>query len=164
MARAHFVKKARKDNPVALKGESYWWWEFRFGGKHYSATGPRPSQLTQSEFYQEYYSIQEALEDALNDASDVTDIQEAIDEAKESLESLRDETQDKLDNMPEQLQDSETGELLQERIDGCEDYISNLDNIEIPEGSDDGGNSPMAVSPAAIQNLKDEVLSADPGL
>jgi len=30
MARAHFVKKARKDNPVALKGESYWWWELRF--------------------------------------------------------------------------------------------------------------------------------------
>ncbi len=52
MARAHFVKKARKDNPAAgiKAGDSYYWWKFRRGGKHYSKTAPRPSQLTQSEY------------------------------------------------------------------------------------------------------------------
>lgn len=31
MARLHFVKSARKDNPSAevKKGESYYWWKFR---------------------------------------------------------------------------------------------------------------------------------------
>lgn len=37
MARATLVKKARKDIPgTDIKaGDSYYWWAFRFGGKHY---------------------------------------------------------------------------------------------------------------------------------
>ena len=43
MPRVHHVKSARKDNPVAKKGESYYWWKFRYGGKRYSKT-PRPGR------------------------------------------------------------------------------------------------------------------------
>lgn len=71
MTKAHFVKKAAKDNPAVKKGEPYWWWKFMVGGrggpKHYSATRPRPSQLTQSEFLSAIYSQQEDLEDALKE-------------------------------------------------------------------------------------------------
>jgi hypothetical protein len=138
MARVHFVKKARKDNPAVKKGQSYYWWEFRYGGTHYSVTPPRPSQLTQSEFLSQYLSIQETLEDAMNGASSVSDVEEAIEEAKSELECLRDETDEKWNNMPEQLQYCETGELLQERVETCDEYISNLEAIETPEEPEDG--------------------------
>lgn len=61
MARAHFVKKARKDNPAVKAGESYYWWKFRRGPKRYSKERPRPSQLTQSEFYGQVYGLQEDM-------------------------------------------------------------------------------------------------------
>ncbi len=51
MPRVTHVKKARKDNPVCKAGESYYWWKFRYGGKRYSLTRPRPSQLTQSAYF-----------------------------------------------------------------------------------------------------------------
>lgn len=65
--------------------------------------------------WQENYGIDESTAD--NIASD--------------LEGIRDELQDKLDNMPEQLQDSDTGTLLQERIDSLESAIDELNNIDI---------------------------------
>ena len=36
MPRVHFVKKARKDYPSTgiQKGDSYYWWQFRYGGTH----------------------------------------------------------------------------------------------------------------------------------
>lgn len=45
------------------------------------------------------------------------------------IENLRDETQDKLDNMPEQLQSSNSGEILQERIDTLDSVISDLETL-----------------------------------
>lgn len=47
------------------------------------------------------------------------------------LEQIRDELQERLDNMPENLQNSETAELLQSRIDGLEGAISDLESIDI---------------------------------
>lgn len=46
------------------------------------------------------------------------------------LESIRDELQDKLDNMPEQLQDSDTGMTLQDRIESLESAIDDLEGID----------------------------------
>lgn len=46
------------------------------------------------------------------------------------LEELRDTCQDSLDNMPEQLQYSESGETLQNRIDNLESIITSLENID----------------------------------
>jgi len=68
MAHATFVKSARKaipDHGIKV-GDSYYWWKFRFGGKHISRYWPRPSQLTQSEFYSTLYGCQETIEDLGN--------------------------------------------------------------------------------------------------
>lgn len=69
MARATFVKKARKDIPgTDIKaGESYYWWKFRFGGKHYSKTPPRRSQLTQSDFLGQLYAIEDEIQGLVAD-------------------------------------------------------------------------------------------------
>lgn len=68
------------------------------------------------------------------DLQDDTEInsQEDIEILVSDLETLRDETQDKLENMPEQLQYSENGELLQERVDLLEEAISEMEEIEWP--------------------------------
>lgn len=48
----------------------------------------------------------------------------------EALEELKDELEERLDNIPEQLQEADTGTLLQERIDALESVISNLTDYE----------------------------------
>lgn len=127
MTRAHFVKKAQKDNPVAKKGESYYWWQFAYGRKQYSKNPPTRSQLTQSSFLSQLYDIQD--EDL--GIHVVEDIEITRDDLVSRLESLRDECQDSLDNMPEHLQDSSNaGQLLTERIEGLENWISALESVD----------------------------------
>lgn len=56
-----------------------------------------------------------------------------LEELITDIETIRDECQENLDNMPESLQSSPTGELLQERIDGLDEAISILENIDIDQ-------------------------------
>jgi len=127
MAKAKFVKKARKDNPVCKKGESYYWWKFKFGSKNYSLTPPKQSQLTQSDFLSQIYDIQ----DRINDIDLDSEFESEISEIVSDLESLRDEQEEKRDNMPEQLQDSGSGEMLQNRYDSIDEMISELESIDL---------------------------------
>lgn len=128
MPRVHHVKKARKDNPVCKKGESYYWWKFRYGGKRYSLTPPRPSQLTQSAYYGSVRSLVEQIQDTeVNDNDDFTSLR---DDVTSEIDCIRSECQENLDNMPEQLQYAPTGELLQERIDALDNAESEVDGID----------------------------------
>lgn len=54
----------------------------------------------------------------------------APEEISSELESIRDDLQDRLDNMPEGLQDADTGMMLQERIEKLEGAMNELDNID----------------------------------
>lgn len=128
MPRVTFVKAARKDNAVCKKGESYFWWKFRHGGKRFSLTRPRPSQLTQSAYYGTVRSLVEQIEDAnIGDYDEFVSVKEDV---VSELENLRDESQASLDNMPDSLQYSPTGELLSERVDACDNAISDIEGID----------------------------------
>jgi len=126
MARAKFVKKARRAVPEAgiEIGDSYYWWKFRFGGKHFSKTPPKPSQLTQSNYLSQILAIQERDFDRDDPESFVEDV-------KGELESLKDEIEGNLQNMPEGLQQGDTGQLLQERIDSLDQVITDLESIDM---------------------------------
>jgi hypothetical protein len=52
------------------------------------------------------------------------------------LEELRDETEERRENMPESLYDSPVGEMLQGRVDSVDEMISEREDIdlEIEEG------------------------------
>ncbi len=134
MPRVTYVKSARKDNPVVKAGEPYYWWKFRHGGKHYSTTRPRPSQLTQSEYLSGIRSLMEQVEDyAVRDPAtgnffDPTDLRDTI---VPELETLRETCEESLENMPDSLRDSPTGELLQERIDACESAQNELEGMDL---------------------------------
>jgi hypothetical protein len=120
MTTAHFVKKAQKDYPEQgiKKGDSYWHWAFAFGPKYKSKTQPTRSQLTRSHFLSTLYSIEDSIPDAFIECNTTDLLQDAVDQIISEIEELKDETQNSLDNMPPQLQDADSGQLLQERIDG----------------------------------------------
>ncbi len=167
MPRVHYVKKARKDNPAVKAGESYYHWSFRFGGKRYSATRPKRSQLTQSAFYGTLWDLEDGLEDRVNGVETVEDLQSVVEEVKDEVEALRDEAQESLDNMPEHLQDSSSsGEMLTERIDAMEEWANSLESVDIDEAPD--MDDPAADKNDHLQEhldgLKEEVLSFDPGI
>ncbi|KKN02397.1 hypothetical protein LCGC14_1118200 [marine sediment metagenome] len=133
MPQVHLVKKARKDNSVVKKGESYYWWKFNFGSKMYSKTKPRRSQLTQSGFLSQIWDI----EDRLSEMTAEEDLEASCDEIVDDVRNLQDEAQEKLDNMPEQLQDSSSsGQMLQERVDELDNMISELEDLDCEEERD----------------------------
>lgn len=129
MPRVTHVKKARQDNPVCKKGESYYWWKFRYGGKRFSLTYPTRSQLTQSNFLGQLYDLQD--EQHFSECESETDFETAVDSLVNEVQSLADECQESRDNMPEQLQDANAGELLGERVEALEQWISELESVDV---------------------------------
>ena len=123
------VPRDEKDPIFIAKGESYFWWQFKNGGKNFSKTRPKNSQLTQSAYLSQLYSIQERIEDI--SAEDASDLESIVDELKSELEALKEETEEAKERMPDSLQDSPTGELLQERIDNLENAISEIESIDL---------------------------------
>jgi hypothetical protein len=76
--------------------------------------------LTNSDFYKSIYGLFDGT--TFSTPDDVRELAEGVREVGQ-------EQQDKLDNMPEGLQQGATGELLQERIDACESSADELETI-----------------------------------
>jgi hypothetical protein len=140
MPRVNFVKKARKDNPAVKAGESYYWWKFRFGGKQYSKMPPARAQLTQSEFLSTLYDLEDGLSDRFAHAASSDELETARDDLVSEIQELLDETKSRLENMPEHLQDtSDSGMMLQERIDGLQSWIDDLESVDLELDEDQVG-------------------------
>lgn len=74
------------------------------------------------------------------------------------LENIRDETQDKFDNLPEVLQSSDgTGGLLESRIENLDSVINDLENIDTNELFCDDEVEMMNNFVEAIQACMDEL-------
>lgn len=146
MTRLHFVKRARKTyrGTGIKKGASYWWWKFYRGIKHRSTKKPRSSQLTQSAFWSGLYSSTESFDDAVTNATTMEEFKQAVTTLQEALDEIKTETEEKKENMPESLQEGSTGELLQERIDGLEEFISELEGLDIPDEEESEEENPDA--------------------
>ena len=124
--------KARKEytcskcDSLIKKGDTY------FRGDRFMTTplircqkcGIRSWECSSSEYTQTVGSVCDCWEETYGVNEDT--VQGIIDE----LETLRDNCQDNLDNMPEGLQEGDTGQLLQERIDCLDDVICELENID----------------------------------
>lgn len=128
MPQVHYVKKARKDYKEAgvKKGESYYWWKFRYGGKLISKTHPKQSQLTQSEYLSSMYSIQESVEGCAGSIQDVID---ELKSAKENVEEVMQNCEEKADNLENSFPNGcPSLETLRERIDYCCALIDSLES------------------------------------
>lgn len=131
MPRVHFVKKAQKDYDEIKKGESYYWWKFRYSPKSRSKTRPTPRQLTRSEFWGSIYDLQDQVANC-----------ESLDELSNVIESIRElatEQDDKKNNMPYSLQDGPTGELLSNREEGLNNWADELAAVDIEDEGDIAG-------------------------
>jgi len=152
MARVNVIQKARKAQGKCTKcgteikvGDPYRFWKFRFGAPiprcMKTECTPRPSDLTQSEFYIRLYEIQESLEVAMqdfNDNGELSDLSSSISSAADQVRELGEECQEKLDNMPEGLQAGDSGQLLENRAQECEgkadeleEAAGEIDNLEL---------------------------------
>ena len=140
MPRVH-SQKARKDYPDVgvAKGDIYYKWSLRPGGPgapgrlYRSATYPKPWLLTSSPFLQAQYM----LEDRIRTLELDDDLPDARDELVSEIQELGEEQQEKLDNMPDSLQYSPSGEMLQERIYGCETWAQELEGVDLEEDEDE---------------------------
>jgi len=136
-------RKAAKDYPEngIKKGDMYYTWKFRFGGRRRQLKRPRQSQLTQSEFLGGMHSHQETIED-LDRPDDYDGLEEFASEIESIAGEVRDlgsEQEEKMYNMPESLQEGDTGQLLQQRSEQCEEIAGELENaaVEIRDLKDD---------------------------
>lgn len=135
MTRVRKVKKAQKDYPRfgIKKGDTYYWWKFNFRPEIKSKTYPTRSQLTNSGFLKDLYELEDNLD------PDRDDLSGWVESTVEQIQEMIDQCQESLDNMPEALQESsDSGQMLQERIDALEAWISDLESvdIEVPEVED----------------------------
>lgn len=139
MTRLHFVKKARKNyrDHGIKRGDSYYWWKFARSIKQYSKDRPKQSQLTRSAFWSAFYSIEEEFSST---PTNMEDLESFVNQIKDRLENLRDETQEKFDNMPQGLQDGDTGQQLAARVDACDELINEIDGVDqsFDDPNDDG--------------------------
>lgn len=135
MARLHYVKKARKDNKAAgiKKGDSYWWWKFNYGAKQCSKTHPPRSALTRLAFKGTLWDTEDSLtkefEDFRTSDADPEDLKSSLESAADEIVQLGEEQGSNRENMPEQLQDSGSGELLQSRADACKELADALRSL-----------------------------------
>jgi len=139
MAIVHFVEHARKDNVVCKKGESYYYWTTRItigksyhGQKHFSKTKPKRSALTNSDFLAQIYDIEDDQIGGLSalDFKEADDLSSEASNIADCIRQIGDEQDEKLSNMPEGLQQGSTGEMIQERIDECENMASQIDSVD----------------------------------
>ncbi len=123
------------DEILIAKGEPYYWWQFKNSPKQFSKTAPKNSQLTQSNFLSQLYAMEEEIEEFTCETRE--EFEEFRDDIKNRIEELRDECQNSLDNMPEGLQQGDTGQLLQERIDAMDSWASDIEGVECDVDEDD---------------------------
>lgn len=163
MPRVTFVKKAQKDQPQCgvKRGESYFWWKFRFGGKRCGKTRPLASQLTQSDFWQQAYGIQEDMAASSFDNAD--DLKAAVDDWSRQIRDLGQECLDKKDNMPYGLQESDTGYLLDERANACEAWADEIEGIELPDPNDYPTEDDEADFEQAMEDALTEIQNVELG-
>ena len=137
MARLHFVKKARKADKAAgiKKGDSYYWWKFMVGGrggvKRKSKVKPRRSSLTQSEFLAAMYDAEDDLAvvlAAFESDGDFEELATACESASEMVRQTGEDCQSKYDNMPDGLQQGDTGQLLEQRVQQADEIADELEN------------------------------------
>lgn len=136
MPRVH-TQKANKDYPSAgiKKGDMYYSWSFRYGGKRISKTPPRPSQLTQSKM-SEALAAGEQLEDTIPTASNPQELVDALNEAAEAIRAVGEEYSDSASNMA--VQAGSVYEECEEKASNCEDWASSLEQSASDiEGIDD---------------------------
>lgn len=153
---------ARKDYPHygIAKGQSHYHWVLKTGPRSSrefrQIAPPKRSQLTNSEYLGTLYDIQ----DSIDAATDPAGLRVCADE----LETLGQEQTSKFENMPEGLQQGDTGQLLEERASNCEQAASAINSACDDFESEHGEDRPEEKDePEEDENEEDEMMGDNGG-
>jgi hypothetical protein len=172
VARSHFIKNSRKSpgdcghcGTVIRKGQGYYWWKFRYGGKHIRCANhpPRQSDLTASDKLSRAYAASETVEElvtALRDAvtpvtaaltsndpnpgpvpgvetlfQAVGDMQGGLEEAASEAEEVASEYNESADNIEQTFSSSPTADECRERAESLESWAGTLQSVSIEADS-----------------------------
>jgi hypothetical protein len=123
-----YTQKARKDYPQfgIKKGDTYYRWAFFRQPEQMSLKYPTRSQLTNDEgkvtVYNAFDGFSVAEGDGADPAGDIRNMAEAMGEAEQSF-------RERFDNMPEGLQQGDTGQALEANADACSSAQSELESL-----------------------------------
>lgn len=158
MARATFVKKARKDVPgTDIKaGESYYWWQFKNGPKRAQRERPKASQLTQSNFKSQVYALQERIADL----SASPDLESECEDIASELRNIGEECQSSFDNMPEGLQQGDVGQMLEQRVSDMESAADEFESIDFSDKPDEDTDCEACDGTGEVESGEDNVPKA----
>ena len=135
MARIHMIKKARKQtqcckcNKIIEVGMSY----LKATPYHRrpiircTECGLESYETSGSDYIRNVGDIANHWEENFGLSEGVHD------DIASELEEIRDQQQESLDNMPESLQEGDTGMMLQERIECLDNVIDELNNVSYEE-------------------------------
>ena len=143
MARINTVQKSRKEKVCGRCGKTipvgskYFYIDFYSGrtAVRCENCGFKKSETTENYYLQQVYGLQENYEERLHNSTG-EDLEDIKSELVDELETLKDECQERFDNIPEQLQDGDAGQLLQERIDSLDGVISDVDSTDVQDFED----------------------------
>lgn len=136
MGKVQIIKKSRKEykcgkcGRVIPVGSKYYKGEINFGPTIIRCSDCRLEgwEVTTSDYQLSVGEIAYRWEENY----DVSDESIAEDIAS-ALQEIYDETESRLENMPESLQGSDTGQLLQERMDNLELVIGELESVDLDD-------------------------------
>jgi hypothetical protein len=139
MPRVH-KRVAAKDYPEQdiRKGEEYYTWKIKLarGGRVYrQKTPPKRSQLTNSTFLSTLYDIEDQLENFTTGRGQ--DLKAHLEDIAGQIRDMGQEAQNSFDNMPEGLQQGDTGQLLEKRAQNAEEWANELEALDVPDEDDD---------------------------
>lgn len=153
MATLERVKSARSERTcekckaTIAKGEPYTWFKVGFRSKHKRVRCSRPqcqpkeSELISSPFLSQAARIREDLQEAIDafsqNGGSPEDLKSAVEDAAGSFRELGEEAQGSFDNMPEGLQQGETGQMLEQRAQRCEEIADELEGVDFDSAEHD---------------------------
>lgn len=153
MARVFTSKKSKAGKKIACKkcgrkikaGEKYFYYTRKLSRSkkvrgvrftHCADHRPRHTDLSGSPMA-EIYDAQEDASGSLDSCLSGSDMMQVIEDLKAVVEEVKERAEESLENMPEGLREnSDSGQTLQERIDALEEYISELEQVEVGDAEE----------------------------
>lgn len=137
MAKVH-TAKAAKDYPAQgiKKGDTYWWCKpYRQAKRRFKTPPRRPSLTMTSGWLSAATGLGERLEDLTIDRTrpfnEVRDeLKDEVSQVIDEFQGLADEAQSSFDNLPENFQQGEQGEVLEQRAAAAGQMADNLGGVD----------------------------------
>lgn len=129
----HATYRCQRCSDPIKAGDEYYEWKFKHAEpsrQHKTHGAPRQSQLCNGKMSGVYAAVEGVEDDikAARNSRDIGGLADVLNSAAEEVRNVKDEYESGLSNMPDSLQQSSTGEQIQEKIDALETFADELES------------------------------------